>query len=339
MKREFFALLFCGSMLLTGCAKSSTVSTETSARSSNSSVISNELNEITNDTRVSEFEQNCSTATKLYQEYLLTGTGAEISESSAKYDCGSDCLYKIYVVDCGEESSDGKGVWAFFDINTNDEYQYFVAVKDFANYIVENVVDISGDDNYIISVNAGEYMLADLQIIGWDSNVNIIYGSRELKSAYSQRLKNMDAFKDCEERYTLSGLRRYDDLPSNTQSREISVEYESKKLVHKWYEITDADNSLAFVTYIDDGTYDNVSDDELIAFLYGSISEHQSEMDSVKQTSFYFYITDKSGTIDICTVFYYSSFSGFSNVYWSGDYSHLNDNSLNISMFQALKGE
>lgn len=289
-----------------------------------------------------EFNEKC----KEYLGYFsMIFDSVQLTEPNVQYDNDDISLSKIYVVKGDYDGKEERILLSFLDIYCEDEYTYFQSLKNFINFIDENAIEISGSDQYAISVNLnkdGDNWNKDIDIMCGESgsgvySTNILYRNRDIYAAYSDRLKNMEMLKDSRESISFSGLINYDDLPKDVVSYDITVQYEGKNLTHKWYKIED-DLSLYgginFVTYIDDGTYNDISDEELVYYAYNSIFDPQNDLK--KYNSYNFYFAYKSGKEFVCLISYDTWTKNFSYFVWNGQYDYLNSNPLNQELLNEL---
>lgn len=346
MKKSVLALLLVGALLLSGCSGVSqesgistpAESTKSGSTSSTSSVVSSVPTG--GDKDQEKFDHKCKTIIEQMigsmNEYSYS---VQTDESSLQYDDNEISLSKILVEKVSGVGEEGRALFAFIDIYSEDEYQYFQTIKNFINFIDENAVEISGSSLYFIAINATENAEIDISITRDEYGTDITYGDRRIQAAYSERLKSMDLLKDSDEQITLPGLIKYDDLPSNVNSYDITVKYQDKELTHRWYKLENGKDDIVFVTYIDDGTYDNISDEDLIYYAYNSILDPKNELN--QHSSYDFYIAFKSVKEVACSAYYsYSSlFAEYNSLHWIGQYEHLNSNPLNQELLGILKGE
>lgn len=353
MKKTITALSLAAALLLSGCSgvsqesgnsatdESSSSQTESS---SSSTATSSSTSETSNDTSSDNkaLEEDFNAMCKSIAEQVLSftdtaGYSMELTEPNVNYN-DDICLSKIYVAKVNGNDEDERILMAFLDINSTDEYEYFQSAKNFINFVDENALEICGRNQYMIAINPTENGDVDISIITNTNGINITYANRAIRSAYSDRFKSMDLFKDCNEQISLSGLIKFEDLPKNCVSYDISCEFQGKTLTHKWYQLENGDSDISFVTYIDDGTYDDMTDEELIFYAYMSIFDEQNKLDRYGNNFYYAY---KSGEKLACSIIYYdsSAFRDWSSCRWIGEYERLNSHDYNIDLSNILTGK
>lgn len=355
MKKSVIAAAFAGIMFLSGCSgvsqdeynslieensklKESSSSLESTSSETSTSETSNDTN--SNNKELEEkFNTKCKNIVEqMFSLYNTLDYSIELTEPSVDYQNDNDCLSKIYVLKVNGNNEDQRFLMAFLDINSTDEYEYFQSAKKIINFVDENVLEICGRDQYMISINSTENGYTDISIYNKSSDVNIIYGNRAIQSAYSDRLKSMELFKDCDEQISLPGLIKFEDLPQDCVSYDITCEYKGKTLTHKWYKLDNGKDNHNYVTYIDDGTYDDMTDEELIFYAYISLFDEQNELNRYGNN---FYFAYKSGENLACSITYYvsSAFSDLSSCRWIGEYERLNSHDYNIELLNILTGK
>lgn len=354
MKKSVMAAALAGVMLLSGCSgtsqenSNSTNSANSNSQtgsSSSSSVNLSSTSEKSGDTNLDnkEFEDNFNAKCKNIVEQMLSiydsmEYNVQLTESSANYNNDNDCFSKIYAVKVSGNSEDERLVVAFLDISNTDEYEYFQNAKNFISFVDENSLEICGRNQYMIAINATDMGYSDISISNSTSSKNIIYGNRAIQSAYSERLKSMEFLKDCDEQLSLPGLIKFADLPKNSVSYDITCEYQGKTLTHKWYKLDNGKDNHNYVTYIDDGTYDDMTDEELLFYAYVSLFDEQNELNRYGNN---FYFAYKSGENLACSITYYdsSAFRDWSSCRWIGEYERLNSHDFNIELLNILTGK
>lgn len=315
MKKRLFAFVLMACMALTGCSESA--------------ITENKIERQT-------FDEKCE---KFFSFMNTAQFDFDYAESSAKYDDLDNSVSKIYVVSSPENNGEERILVAFLDIFTDDEYQYFQCVKDFISFIDDNLVEISGRSEcpYQVSVNStiNDDGLGYIDIsISCDTNrANVIYGNRAIKLAYSDRINNMGIFEKINEIIAVKGLLNFAELPEDTVSYDITVNRTGIEHTHKWYTMQDGEDTV-FATYIDDGTYQEITDDELIVYAYNSIFDTQNKLN--KYDTYYFYIAKQTGE-PICRIEFWTSVPNLSTVTWSNGYEHLNDDPYNQQHLEVLK--
>jgi PBP1b-binding outer membrane lipoprotein LpoB len=342
MKKRFVAIVLGICFIVSGCSDNSKESNSSIQDRTNSTTSDFQTEEINsspidnNNERKEEFDKKCKELTEQFISSIpeTAGYSMQLTEPEIEYDTYGGDLSKIYVIKANGNGEDERLLIGYLDIFSDDEYAYFQAAKKYIEFIDENAIDISGRENYYIMINTTIDKKYDIYIYRANDNVKITYGDRHIHSAYSERLKNMDLFKECSESISLPGLVKFDDLPKDTASYEITVEYNGKSLSHKWYKLEDCDSDTVFVTYIDDGSYDGISDDELLYYAYSSIIDPQNKLNDY---SFYdFIIAYKSGEHFAGSITYSPYFSKHSYATWVERYEHLNDNAFNRKLLSIL---
>ncbi|MCM1276693.1 MAG: hypothetical protein NC299_15260 [Lachnospiraceae bacterium] len=356
MKKSILAGVLAAVMLLSGCSGvseesgNSTVESNSSSRtesSGSSTIISSSTSE-TSEVSISDnkeleekFNAKCkAVAEQMFSFYENVGYSVELTEPSVQYNNSDDSLFKIYVLKVSNANEDERIAMAFLDTNSTDEYKYFQSVKNFINFLGENALEICGRNQYMLAVNSTESGTTEISVtVNVDKeSVDVVYGNRAVRSAYSDRLKSIDILKDCSEQLSLPALLKFDDLPQNCVSYDITNEYQGKSLTHKWYRLDDGQDDHNYVTYIDDGTYDDMTDEELIYYAYSALLDPQNELDRYSNN---FYFAYKSGEELACSITYYvsSAFKDWSSCRWLGDYEDLNSNLLNTGLLNVLQGK
>ncbi|MBE6890032.1 MAG: hypothetical protein E7485_08480 [Ruminococcaceae bacterium] len=324
MRKSILAMVLAAVLCFSGCSGNSSSGGETS--------ITQHVNR--EELKVG-FEKKCDTLVNSFMtSSQSTDFDVKLTVPRVNYEDDAYSLSKIYVVSATGNDEDERALISFLDIYCEDEYQYFQTLKRYIEFISENAIDISGREQYIISVNATESGIVDIGITCSSYGASIVYGDRSIKSAYSSRLKNMELFKDSSESIAIRGLIKFEDLPSDVVSYDITVMYNDKAITHKWYSL-DNDGDKVFVTYIDDGTYDNLTDDELLYYAYSAVHDKQNELESLNEFCF----AHKSGELVGNISYFNHSFGNVAYAHWSGQYEHLNSDPLNQSLLSELNGE
>lgn len=355
MKTRLFAIVLGACFILSGCSSVSQENSSPNSEGSNGSfplsstaessssliTISSEPQAISDDQR-REFDEKCEAIIEQLVD-LMSGTvgyNVQFTKPNVQYDNDDVSLSKIYVIKISGNGEDYRHLYSFLDIYCEDEYLYFQAAKKFISFIDENAIEISGRDQYGIAINSNiNNGISDIGISRNEYGIDIVYGNRNIRSAYSDRLKNMELLKESNESLALPGLLKYDDLPKDVVPYDITVEYQGDSLTHKWYRLENGDDDKVFVTYIDDGTYDDMSDDELVYYAYNSILDPQNESDPSSFESYDFYFAYKSGEGLVCSIHYDPRFQEYSYVTWISQYDYLNSNPLNEELLRELTEE
>lgn len=322
MKKTIFALCLCTCVLLSGC--SSVLQSDISATSSG--------DEATTPQDEEDFYQKCDNDIQAFKQ-SMSGSGYDVKVKEPDVQYESENLNKIYVLEADGADSKDRILVGYMDIYYDDEYKYFLSAKDFINYIKENAIEISGSDQYLIAINKEENGLSDISLSHTENQNSIIYRDRNTRSAYSERFKSIDGFADYNESLTLPGLLLFDDLPGSTQVFDVTARYNDKDLTHKWYKVENGEHDINFVSYIDDGTYEDISDDELVYYAYNAIYDSGLEL---SEYSFYdFYLANKAGEVQF-SLFYSPRHGNLSYAHWLNQYEQMNSNQLNKSLLEEL---
>lgn len=349
MKKSVMAAALAGVMLLSGCSgvsqessssaigENSSVQTDNGSSSTVTSSSANETSEgDTSDNKELEqkFDEKCE---QLIEHFSSVMPNTQFNEPSVQYENSDICVSKLYVLK-NDDYEDDRILMAFLDIYTDDEYEFFQTTKGFISFVEENVLEISGRNQFMISINPELDGASSISISCDDNGSSIIYADRSTRSAYSERLKSLDLLKECDEQLSLPGLVKFDDLPKNCISYDITCEYQGKTLTHKWYKLDDGKDDHNYVTYIDDGTYDDMTDEELLCYAYSALFDDQNELGTFSNK---FYFTYKSGEEMVCSIYFYPSefLRENTSCHWLGKYEHLNSNTLNIKLLNTLKGQ
>ena len=354
MKTRLFAIVLGACFILSGCSSVSQDNTSPNSEGSNNTfslsstsessssliTISSEPQAISDDQR-REFDEKCKDFFERTIDSMPVpdGYSVQIIEPNVQYDNDDYSLSKIFVIRTYGNGEDERFLGSFLDIYCEDEYKYFQSVKKFISFIDENAIEISGRAHYGIAINSTRNRYFDINIMRDEYGIDIIYGNRSIRAAYSDRLKNMELLKESNESLALPGLLKYDDLPKDVVPYDITVEYQGDSLTHKWYRLENGDDDKVFVTYIDDGTYDDMSDDELVYYAYNSILDPQNESDPSSFESYDFYFAYKSGEGLVCSIHYDPRFQEYSYVTWISQYDYLNSNPLNEELLRELTEE
>lgn len=338
-KSIFITTVLAAVLCLSGCSNN--------LPSGSSEIISSEIvssgevsiTQATNpDKNNAEFEKKCNDIMDLFLAYSQSSDfDVKLTAPNVNYQDDEHSLSKIYVASDTSDSEEDRVLIGFLDIYSEVEYQYFQILKRYIEFISENAIDISGGEQYFIYVNATSVGNMDIGINCNTYGASISYGDRHIKAAYSNRLKNMELFEDSNETIALTGLIKFEDLPNGTVSYDITAAYNNDKVIaHKWYSLDNGSDKV-FVTYIDDGTYANITDDELLYYAYNAVVDKQNELKSWN----YFYFAYKSGE-PIGYISYYNAYtSQYSSAYasWYGEYEHLNSAPANEYYLNQLNGE
>lgn len=322
MKKVILALCLFTCALISGCSSASQNSVSTTSDDEATAPQSEE-----------DFYQKCANDVQaLKLSMSSSGYDIKVKEPDVQYE--GDSPNKIYVLEADGADNKDRILVGYMDIYYDDEYKYFLSAKNFINYIKGNAIEISGSDQYWITINKGENGLSDIFLSHTENQNSIIYRDRSIRSAYSERFKSIDGFADYNESLALPGLLLFDDLPGNIQTFDVTVRYNNKDVTHKWYKVENGEHDINFVTYIDDGTYENVSDDELVYYAYNAIYDSELEL---SEYSFYdFYLANKSGEVQF-SLFYSPRYGDLSYAYWLNEYEQLNSNQLNKSLLEEFK--
>ncbi len=332
MKKSVLAMVLAASLFLTGCSGGAQEESNTSPIES-----TDNSNVPKNDEQKEKFAEKCKEQIEQMKQLFSAYPNGEfqIDESSIQY--AEDDIYssKIYVFK-GGNNNDERFLMCYLDIYSTDEYEFFQVTKEFISFIEENALDIAGRNEFMISINPQDNGVANIGIIYQKNGTTITYADRHIRSAYSDRLKSMDLFKECSEQISISGLIKYDDLPSDHKSYDVTCEYDGKQLTHKWYKIDDGTLGNVFVTYIDDGSYDDITDEELIYYAYFSAFDPNNIDDSEMINDYYF--AYKSGENIVCSIHYMNIFNKLNSFScnWNDKYEYLNDNEFNISLKNSI---
>lgn len=321
MRKSIFIMVLAAILCFSGCSGNLSSGGETS---------------ITQPTNTEElktaFDKKCDTiANSFVASFQSTSFDVKITVPSVSYEDDAYSLSKIYVVSATGNGEDERALISFLDIYCEDEYQYFQTLKRYIEFISANAIDISGREQYIVNVNATDLGIVDIGITCDSYGVDIVYGDRHIKSAYSNRLKNMELLKDSSESIALRGLIKFEDLPSDVVPYDITVMCDDKAITHKWYSL-DNDGDRVFVTYIDDGAYDNITDDEFLYYAYSAVLDKQNEL----ETSNDFCFAYKSGELVGEISYYNYSFGSSAYAYWGSPYEYLNSDPLNEQYLNHL---
>ena len=340
-KSIFITMVLAAALCFSGCSNNSPKSENVPSENPSGGEVSNIEVPITPSVNSgkdnAEFEKKCNDIMDLFLAYSQSSDfDVKLTAPNVNYQDDEHSLSKIYVASDTSDSEEDRVLIGFLDIYSEDEYQYFQILKRYIEFISENAIDISGGEQYFVYVNATSVGNMDIGINCNTYGASISYGDRHIKAAYSNRLKNMELFKDSDETIALMGLMKFEDLPKDTVSYDITAAYNDKAITHKWYSLDNGDDKV-FVTYIDDGTYANITDDELLYYAYNAVVDKQNELKSWN----YFYFAYKSGE-PIGYISYYNAYtSQYSSAYasWYGEYEHLNSAPANEYYLNQLNGQ
>ena len=338
MKKAFLSLTLVAMLALSGCSDNSGIFT------SNYSGNALGSSQIISEHKKAEFYERCDNQNN---QFISSQNNAGFSEincsvSSVQYEDGNCFLSKIYVFKSGD-STDSRMTVGYIDIYSEDEYDFFKAAKGFICFVKENAIDISGRSNFSIVINpkkdaAGNFY--DISVLYSDGSSSIDYSSRKLRSAYSERFKSIEFLEGSRQSLSLLGLIDYDDVSKIYDPFSISTKLQEKVLSHTWYKVEEDKEDTVFVTYIDDGTYGNMADDELVYYAFSVANELSKTEPYLSDITVYF--ANKSNKDKIaCSLHYYQAKNRiqYSNCTWFGEYERLNENSLHIYLEKLLKGE
>lgn len=332
MKKTLLIVALAASLFLSGCSK-------VSQEEGNSTLIesTDNSNVLKNDERKEQFATKCKEQIEqLEQLYAVFSDDFQINEASVQ--CPENDMYtsKIYVAKTGANNNEDRMLMSFLEIYSDDEYEFFQATKEFISFVDENALDIAGRDQFMISINIQDNGTPSIAIMCQEDEVSIIYADRGIRSAYSDRFKSIDLFAECEEQIALPGLIKFDDLPNSCTPYDISCEYGGKTLTHKWYKIDDFTTNNTFVTYIDDGSYNDITDEELIYYAYISAFDPDNTDDSKMISEYYF--AYQSGETVVCSIRYMKLFKNLNSFScnWINEYEYLNDNEFNVNLKNSI---
>lgn len=341
MKKAILSAVLAAVLLVSGCSDASqlSISENVSVIDNNSSTASNNVMQTGNKEREQLFNDKCEQITKAFSDSIVNASDevVQFNLSSIQYEVGNEYLSKLYTVK-GGKNNNYRCAFGFIDIYTTDEYEYFQIVKEFISFVNENALELSGSNQFVIDVNAKEGGTCDIGIVYENDYSSITYANRNVRSAYSERLKSIEILKDSREELTTFGLVNYEDVSNLYEPYEVSCYYQGKTLSHKWYKIDEDENNPVFVTYIDDGTYDDMSDDELVFYAYSASTSPSHNIKSSSDVTAYFAYKSKS---DIACSFHLNSspiLREYSYCSWNGDYERLNSNAYNKQCELVLKG-
>lgn len=345
--KKVIALLLAAILLLSGCSnvsqEGSNLNTASSSTNEAAIINSSSNNSVPQSSPIDhkkeeQFNAKCKELLK-----TMTTSMAENSydfqavESAVQYGNSNEYMSKLYTI---KDDNDDRYLFGLMDIYSNDEYEFFQNVKGFVSFAAENALEGAGRDQFMIAINPNETGTAVLSILySVSEGSSIIYADRSVRSAYSDRLKSINILKDSTENLTLGGLIKYDDVSQLYTPYDISCDFQGKKLTHQWYKLDDekTQSRNVFVTYIDDETYSNISDEELIYYAYSSALDPNN----TGATNYYndgHYFAYKTSNDIACSIHYYVM--GGEIVYfsctWSGEYEYLNSNPLNEQLKAAL---
>lgn len=328
MKKVFLSAILVVVLLVSGCSDSSSLQNNVSGSIQN-----------VNQERAN-FTVKCEQIIKRFSDISIEMEfpAPQIDEARIQYESGDIYSSKLYTVKSGK-NNDYRYIMGFIDIYTTDEYEYFQVVKGFISFVNENTLDLCGSNNFSIEVNGKVNGAVDIGVVYEKDYSSITYANRNIRSAFSERLKSIEILKDCREELTTLGLVNYEDVSNLYEPYEISCEYQDKILSHKWYKIDEDENNPVFVTYIDDGTYDDMSDDELVFYAYSASTSPSHNIKSGSDVTAYFAYKSNSGIA--CSLHLNSSpiLREYSYCSWSGDYERLNSNAYNKQFELILKGK
>ncbi len=332
MKKSIIVVLLTACLFLSGCS-------EVSQEESNSTLIesTDNSNVLKNDGRKEQFATKCKEQIEqLEQLYVTFSDDFKIEEASVQSPESDMYTSKIYVAKTGASNNEDRILMSFLEIYSDDEYEFFQAAKEFVSFVDENAVDIAGRDQFMISINIQDNGTSSISIMCQEGSTSIIYADRSIHSAYSDRFKSLDLFAECEEQISTLGLIRFDDLPKSCTPYDISCEYNEKTLTHKWYKIDDFTDNNIFVTYIDDGSYNDITDEELIYYAYISAFDPDNTDDSKMISEYYF--AYQSGETVVCSIRYMKLFKNLNSFScnWINEYEYLNDNEFNINLKNSV---
>lgn len=327
MKKVLLSVISAAVLLVSGCSESSSQSSSTE----------NSIHNIYRER--GDFIEKCEQTIKSLSDINIEmGFPApQFAETRIQYESGDMYSSKLYTVKSGK-NNDYRCILGFIDIYTTDEYEYFQVVKGFISFVNENALDLCGSNDFSIEVNGKVNGACDIGIVYENDYSSITYANRNVRSAYSERLKSIDILKDSREELTTLGLVNYEDVSKLYEPYDVSCEYQDKTLSHKWYKIDEDENNPVFVTYIDDGTYDDMSDDELVFYAYSASTSPSHNIKSSSDVTAYFAYKSKS---DIACSFRLNSspiLREYSYCSWNGDYERLNSNAYNKQCEMILKG-
>lgn len=346
--KKTIALSLAAVMLLSGCSsKTEESATLTSSQSSNTAFTNEPINSIPqtiSKEKEEQFNQKCQKVIEAFVSSFKSvspNVDVKYREPTVNYKSGNNYLTKLFSVKSGNNENE-RGLICFLDIFTDDEYEFFQTMRDVISFLEKNALDICGQNRFVIYINSQENGGGDIGIVFEENNASVSYANRNIRSAYSDRLKSIDILKDCDESLSLKGLIKFDDVSKLYEPYDVSCEYNGKTLTHKWYKIDEDENKPIFVTYIDDGTYNDMSDEELIYYAYNSVYNENNKVKFNEDGVYHFaYKSDEHDYPMACTIYYYSSeyFKEHSLMKWYGDYDRLNSNPLNEKLNAELKSK
>lgn len=342
MKKAILSAVLAAVLLVSGCSDVSQVSTNENSSDieNNLSTVENNATQTGNKEREQLFNDKCEQITKAFSDSIVNASDevVQFNLSSIQYEVGNEYLSKLYTVK-GGKNNNYRCAFGFIDIYTTDEYEYFQIVKGFISFVNENALDLCGSNNFSIEVNGKVNGAGDIGVVYEKDYSSITYANRNIRSAYSERLKSIEILKDSREELTTLGLVNYEDVSKLYEPYEVSCEFQGKTLTHKWYKIEDDKDDSVFVTYIDDGTYDDMSDDELVFYAYSASTSPSHNIKNGSDVTAYFAYKSKPDIA--CSLHLNSSpiLREYSYCSWSGDYERLNSNTYNKQFEMILKGK
>lgn len=189
MKRAIISLAIAAGLALSGCSDGSGIYT-----SDNLSAL-----QTISEQKKAAFYEKCDGLMEQLAAAQKDNEYAKISYTtpSVQYKDGDKSSSKMYVVKM--EKSDERAVIGYIDIYAEDEYEFFKTAKDYILFVKENALDVSGRNNFSVTINPKENAVGSFYDIAvWYENgaSSIVYSSESLFSAYSERFKGIDFLKD-----------------------------------------------------------------------------------------------------------------------------------------------
>lgn len=339
MMKKLTALVMLA-ILLSGCGENMGVlgqPTDESSVSESSDNASGSSASVLN--REENFELKCSTVCEQLRTNNADFFTTKFDKSSVQYQSGEIYLSKILnitAIDLQSGEKTGKSsAAAFMNIYSESEDDIFKAVTNFLSFVEENLSKISENNDFsaYFFINDNEHF--DINITFRENKYAITFSDKNVRAAYSEMFKAVKKFEDSSQGLTFNGLIKYNAVTEQYAPFDISCDYEGKTLSHKWYKV-EAPGGFFFVTYIDDGSYDDMSDEELIYYAYKASRDPANYTENTTRNTYYF--AHKSGYDLACAITFSlgDNASKDNSCSWYGDYKRLSANPLYLELLSGL---
>lgn len=338
MKKKTIAL-FLASLLLSGCRADMSDPLGQPESESSDNTTGNSASVLN---REENFDLKCKRVFEQLSQNNSDFFKPEFDEASIQYQKGEIYLSKIYNLtpvdlNSGDKIGDVAAV-AFLNVYSESEDEIFQTAIDFITFVEEKAPEISESSDFSVYIFFNDSERFDINITGGANDFGIVYSDKNVRSAYSEKFKAVPRFENCAEGVAFSGIIKYDAVSELYAPFDFSCDYEGKTLSHKWYKAEAPDGGFFFVTYIDDGSYDDMSDEELIYYAYKASRDPANYSEEEGSARNFYYFAYKSGYEMACVIA--CSLSNNSDKQntctWYGDYSRLSSNPLNLELLSGL---